>query len=1112
MERPGKIRFHGLDSIGEFALPQARRPMVVARVRVFSVFDAFFSTCLIGFLGAAPCGFALASGSLVPQAHEDTRPIRYTVTEANDIRFTRLTSSEKLSQTRVGAIVQDDQGFLWFGTQYGLNRYDGYEYKVFTPDPARPSSIGGAYIRTLFKDRRGALWVGGEGFLDRFDSATESFTHYRIAADNRGGDIDVVHISEDTAGVLWLATGQGLFRLDPATGVVTRFVHDPNNPFSLSSNDIKSSGEDRKGTFWVCSAAGLDAFDRGTDKVTLHVPMVELRELFFLEDRTGVFWIYHASGNGLEILDRATHLLTHVVLTGNNVRHSPPASIYTALEDHDGTLWFGTGGGGLLKFDRSGHRFIRYRSYPSDLQSIAGNNVVALFDDREGNIWIALHGAPLSLFSSRDPPFQKIPRDPDPRYAGSGPLVNAMYEDSRGTLWMSYLGVLTGLDRKTARYSSYPVGITGLSADVVSIAGDPDGTLWLGTVGAGLAHFDPRSGRFRYYRHDPADPASLSGDVVARVLIDHAGILWATTWNGLDRFDRSTGRFSVYRADPENRTLYFDLAEDHDGTLWLGGLSGVQHFDPATKKFTAYSHEASQPSSLSSDHVNSVMIDHADTIWAGTQYGLNRLDRRTGSVTTYHTQDGLPGDVISCLREDRADDLWISTNKGLSRFNPAAKTFKNYSTADGLPGADMTGWGACFNSANGEMFFGGFGGGTVFRPENVTETSDSPPVVLTSFELSGIPVQVGPGSPLTTAINHTDVVTLPYDNRNFSVEFSALSFGSPSTNRYRHKLEGLDSQWREAGSDRRLISYAALAPGTYQLLVQGATVRGPWHEPSTSLLITILPPWWSTWWFRTLVAGLVIAIGFATYRRRARQTALNFEIRLNERVAERTRIAQDLHDSLLQGFQALIIHLQAIRDMLPGRPTEAAQELELALDIGDRCIEEGRDAVQGLRSVALVGPDLVESLAALSRELSTQSRREAPPSCRIIVEGRARTLHPAIRDEVYRIAREALRNAYQHAKAQKLEVEIGYDNREFSLRVRDDGEGVDPQVLAQGRRPGHWGIPGMIERARDLGGNLNFWSQSGAGTEIELRIPAGVAYQSDRIRASDSHLSTESPQ
>jgi signal transduction histidine kinase len=215
---------------------------------------------------------------------------------------------------------------------------------------------------------------------------------------------------------------------------------------------------------------------------------------------------------------------------------------------------------------------------------------------------------------------------------------------------------------------------------------------------------------------------------------------------------------------------------------------------------------------------------------------------------------------------------------------------------------------------------------------------------------------------------------------------------------------------------------------------------------------------------------------------------------------------------LLQGFQALIIHLQAIRDMLPGRPTEAAQELELALDRGDRSIEEGRDAVQGLRAVPLVGPDLVESLAELGRELSAQSRREAPPSCRIIVEGQARTVKPAIRDEVYRIAREALRNAYQHANAQKLEVEIGYDSREFSLRVRDDGEGVDPKVLAQGRRPGHWGIPGMIERARDLGGNLNVWSQSGAGTEIELRIPAGIAYRGGRIRSSDRHLSIESQQ
>jgi ligand-binding sensor domain-containing protein/signal transduction histidine kinase len=1075
-------------------------------------FGALSAACLIGVLGALPPGFALAHRSEVPpvvqpvpQVHEDPHPSRFTVVDANDIRFTRLTSTEKLSQTRVGQIAQDDQGFLWFGTQYGLNRYDGYEFKVFTPDPGQSSSIGGVYIQSLFKDRRGTLWVGGEGFLDRFDPATETFKHYRIAAHDRAGiDVIVVHISEDTAGILWLATGQGLFRLDPMTGVVSHFVHDPDDPFSLSSSDIKSSGEDRKGTFWICSAAGLDAFDRGTGRVTLHVPMVELRELYFVEDRQGVFWIYHASGSGLEILDRTTHRLTHVVLSEHDVHRSPPTSIYAALEDHDGTLWFGTGGGGLLKYDPAGHRFIRYRSYPSDLQSIAGNNLAALFEDREGDIWIALHGAPLSLFTGRDPPFQKIPRDPDPRYASSGPLVNSMYEDSHGTLWTSYLGVLTGLDRKTGRYSSYPVGMAGLGADVVTIVEDPDGTLWLGTMGAGLAHFDPRSGRFRNFRHDPADRSSLSGDAVARLLIDHTGVLWVATWNGLDRFDRATGRFSFFRADTESRTLYSDLAEDGDGTLWLGGNSGVQHFDTATGKFTVYSHDASKPGSLSSDHVNSLMIDRTGTVWAGTQYGLNRLERRTGTFTVYHASDGLPGDVVSCLREDSAGDLWISTNNGLSRFNPSARTFKNYSTADGLPGTDMTGWGTCFKSPSGEMFFGGFGGGTAFRPDRVTETDYSPPLVLTSFELSGIPVHPGPGSPLTTAINHTRAITLPYGNRNFSVEFSALSYGSPSTNRYRYQLEGFDSQWHEAGSDRRLVSYAALAPGAYHLLVQGATVHGPWHEPSTSLFITILPPWWSTSWFRALLAALLLGLGFAAYRRRMRQMALTLEIRINERVAERTRIAQDLHDSLLQGFQALVIHLQAIRDMLPGRAAEAARELELALDRGDRSIEEGRDAVQGLRTLALVGSDLVESLTALNSELSAHGRRDAPPSCRIIVEGRQRTLNPAIRDEVYRIAREALRNAHQHANARSLEVEIAYDNRDFSLRVRDDGEGVDRRVLAQGRRSGHWGLPGMKERARNLGGSLNIWSQPGAGTEIELRIPAGAAYQGGLISSPKS--------
>src|SRR5246127_3072875 len=248
----------------------------------------------------------------VPQAHVDPRTITLPVVDGKGIRFTRLSKDEGLSQTRVIQIVQDDQGFMWFGSQYGLNRYDGYKFKVFKHEPGNPNSLSGVFISSLFKDHSGSLWVGCDEFLDKFDPVTETFTHHRIdTRDAQGETVPVTHISQDHTGALWLSTLRGLFRFDPSTGQAVRYRHDPNNPVSLSSDEVKQTGEDRTGAFWVVTSEGLDAFDRNAGRVTLHVPLREPREMSFHEDRSGVFWIVHATGGGLEVFDRRTNTLTH---------------------------------------------------------------------------------------------------------------------------------------------------------------------------------------------------------------------------------------------------------------------------------------------------------------------------------------------------------------------------------------------------------------------------------------------------------------------------------------------------------------------------------------------------------------------------------------------------------------------------------------------------------------------------------------------------------------------------------------------------------------------------------------------------------------------------------
>jgi signal transduction histidine kinase len=398
------------------------------------------------------------------------------------------------------------------------------------------------------------------------------------------------------------------------------------------------------------------------------------------------------------------------------------------------------------------------------------------------------------------------------------------------------------------------------------------------------------------------------------------------------------------------------------------------------------------------------------------------------------------------------------------------------------------------------MFFGGFSGGIAFHPDKVVDSPYVPPVVLTDFRLFDRPVTVGADSPLSKSIGYTTALSLSHDKNVFSLEFSALSYFNPATNRYRYKLEGLDRQWHEVGSNRRLVTYTTLPARMYTFRVQGATSRGAWSEPGLALAVEVLPPWWNTSWFRGSCAAVFLALLWALYRHQFRQIAQEFNVRLEERVNERTRIARELHDTLLQSFHGSLFRFQAARNMLPRRPQEAMQALDGAISRAEEAIADGRGAIQDLRAEPAAAHDLANLLTAMGQELAEaeDGSSEAPnrhsPVFRVIEEGERQALFPIPQDEVYRIARELLRNAFRHAQARQIEAEIRYDHAQLRLRIRDDGKGIDRKVLQKGRRTGHWGLPGIRERAKRIGARLDFWSEAGAGTEVELTVPAALAY------------------
>jgi signal transduction histidine kinase/ligand-binding sensor domain-containing protein len=884
----------------------------------------------------------------VPQASVEPRQIRLPIVDGANIRFARFYTLEGPSKSNAGPFVQDDQGFVWFGTPYGLNRFDGYNFKVFTHEPGNSKSISGSLITALFKDHNGALWVGCNQFLNKFDSKTETFTRYRVSY--------VFDISQDVAGTLWLSTPTGLYALDPANGNIRRYFHDQDDPGSLESNNVKSSGEDREGRFWVATSEGLDSFDRNTGKVTLHIPLYEPSYPFsFYEDRFGVFWIYHVSGNPLSVFDRKTHRLTQFSFKDEN---SPSLAltgitgITGMLEDQNGVLWLSTNGAGLLKFDREHQRFIRYRNNLADPESLAQNSVRQVFADQEGIIWASLGGLGLTRFTSRALPFQRYRHDFGNPASRDEPFVGAIYEDHQGILWIGTHESLNRIERKAERYDAFPLTATGEGSDVITICEDRSGYLWVGTYSHGLFRFDPRTGLFKRFQHKPGDPHSLSNDIVPRLLVDHNGTLWAATNDGLDRFDAATGTFTTYRASLQGvQPSYLELVEDRKGILWLGtDSSGLLRFEPETGQFTIYQHDIERQGTLSNPRVNSVHFDRSGTMWIGTQEGLNRFDATTGTFTTYSQREGLPGNVVGCVLEDGHGDLWMSTDNGVARFDPRAKTFRTYSTADGLPGSDLTGWGACFKSASGEMFFGGFGGATAFFPDKVTDSSYVPPIVLTDFRLFGTSVMPGVDSPLKIAINHTNTVKLSHRQNSFSIGYSALSYLNPPTNRYRYMLQGLDREWNEVGRDQRFATYTTLPAGTYTFRVEGATSRGPWDEPGATLRIEILPAWWNSWWFRLsyIAALLLVAAAIYIYRRR--------QLKREEERSERLRQAQaDL---------AHISRVSTMGELTASLAHEIKQPIAAAVTNAKTCLRWlGRDQ-----------PDVAEASEAAARIIKDVTR------------------------------------------------------------------------------------------------------------------------------------------
>ncbi len=825
------------------------------------------------------------------------------------LRFEHITIDDGLSQNAGLALLQDRQGYLWIGTQDGLNRYDGYTLTQFKHDPANPASLSHNSIIALYEDRAGYLWIGTwGGGLNRYDPATQQFTRYTpnpANPDSLGHPI-VTDIVQDEQGVYWVATLGGLERFDPATGVFTHFRHDPADPTSLSSDALSVLLPAADGKLWVGTGAfstpgaGLNLFDPGTgsaQRITQTGDCLASPNIAdILPTPDGSLWIayggYGVAGGGLDHYHPQTGACAHFDNAQAFGKQMADNNFTDLAFDHTGSLWLAGWSGGLWRMGLEGS-FTGIRHNPADPESLSSDNTFTVLPDRSGVIWVGTLSAGINKLTLDTLQFRTYRHDVANPNSLPSNHISAFAETSDGILWLGSIeSGLVRFDPASGAFTAYrhdAANPASISGDIVlTLSADPDDTLWVGTLGSGLNHFDPRSETFTRYQNDPADPASLLENQVTNLIRDRAGRLWVGTFAGLARRDPGAAGFVNYPmpAPPVSFGLVGDelWAGTWGGGLYRLDLSDPASLDPATAIFTTLKNDPADPNSLSNDGVWTILPTPDGLVWLGTQAGLNRYDPRTGQFTIYTEKNGLPNASIMGILRDAQGFLWLTTNHGVARFDPQAETFQVYEKTDGLQGNEFNS-NAYFQARNGAFYVGGVHGFSSFDPLNLRQNELPPPVVITDFSIFNTPQPFNPA----------ETIRLNYDQNFIAFEFAALDFHDPRRNQYAYKLEGFDKDWVQAGT-RHYTSYTNLPHGDYTFRVRAANSAGVWNESGAALKLTVTPPLWQTWPFQMgllLGGAALIAVAFQWRVRAVRQQ----NAQLQKMVDEQRRVEAELRQS-----------------------------------------------------------------------------------------------------------------------------------------------------------------------------------------------------------------------
>jgi signal transduction histidine kinase/ligand-binding sensor domain-containing protein len=947
----------------------------------------------------------------------------------------------------VYAFAQTGDGYLWLGTQSGLLRFDGART---TPLPLPPGhQRGDMAVRSLLSARDGTLWIGTiDGLL--------SWKNGRLTEHPAVGRRRVNALLQDRDGTVWAGTifKASTGRLCAIRGESTQCYGDEGN---LGAG-VQSLYEDSAGNLWVGAANGLWRWKPGAPTHYLATAFSERQSLTQGDDASGLIV---ALGSLHQVI--GTRVLDYPL-------PGVPESLTTAhaLRDRNGALWLGSGTRGLV------------HSY----------------------------GGKTSTFTHKE--------------GLSSDQVEALFEDSEGTIWA---GTSMGVDQFRQFAVTSLSTEDGLSdAPATSMLAARDGSLWIGT-GDGLNRW--KDGRVTIYRK--RTHPDLADDQIESLFEDERGRIWVSTYHGLAIFENGT--LTAVRSVPEG--YKHGMASDNKGGLWLSlwftSNDGLIHLlngkiveqvpwqklgGPGTGGLVAdadgavwvgldgggvaYFHQGQIESFPMRDDrgvastVTDLIRDRDGALWAATENGLRRIIN--GHVTALTSANGLPCNRVHWIIEDNSSSYWLYTQCGLLRVAAAELAawvidpkrtiqFMTFDDADGIrlvPSLsrlrpEVT------KSSDGKIWFVNDDIVSFFDPARITNNRFAPPTHIEQLTADRKTYTVD------------TVVRLPPLVRNITIDYTAVSFIAPDRVHFKYQLLGQDPDWREAVNDRQ-VQYSNLTPGNYRFRVMASNNSGLWNKKGASLDFSIAPAYWQTSWFRALCVAALLAGLWLLYWLRVRQLAFRFDLQLEARVRERTQIARELHDTLLQSFNGALLRFRTAHKLLTKRPDEARQVLESAIDEARSALIEGREAVQGLRSSVVETNELSEAIRTLTEELADHTAHGRAVEVRLTTGGTSKPLRPLIRDEVYRIATEALRNAFRHSGASCIEVQLEYDARRFELHVRDDGKGIDPKLLSDEGLPGHFGLQGMRERAQSIGGKLTVSSGPGSGTQVALSVPATRAY------------------